>query len=405
MEFSINPMHRILSEEESVRNLFAKETRLEDLPAIPKFYAGREIFITGGSGFMGKVLIEKLLRSCPDIARIFVLIRSRKGKSPDERLKVITDLPLFGPIRQVMPSVLNKLTAIDGDITELELGLSNEDVERMKNVSIVFHSAASVRFDDPLKYAVFMNTRGTHELFKFVEKLENVAAVLHVSTTYSNPDRYIVEEEIYPPVADWRKTIEICEKHDEDELNSLTGLYTNFMPNTYTFTKNLAEHVVNDFKDKLPLTLFRPSIVISSMIEPFPGWVDNFNGPVGLLVGSGIGITRTMYCNPDNLTDFTPVDVCIKAMIIAAWKRAHEPRGVLPVYNCASSNLVTITMGQVTDIGKSIAASTPLDQMLWTPGGRTTLNRPMNYIKTIFLQLLPALLVDLMLRIKGERTL
>lgn len=54
--------------------------------------------------------------------------------------------------------------------------------------------------------------------------------------------------------------------------------------------------------------------------------MDNFNGPVGMLIGSGLGITRTMYCNPDNVADFTPVDVCIKAMIVGAWKRAHEPR-------------------------------------------------------------------------------
>lgn len=62
-----------------------------------------------------------------------------------------------------------------------------------------------------------------------------------------------------------------------------------FMPNTYTFTKNLGEQIVNDYKSKIPLVLYRPSIVISSMKDPIPGWLDNFNGPVGLLVGCGIG--------------------------------------------------------------------------------------------------------------------
>jgi alcohol-forming fatty acyl-CoA reductase len=112
-----------------------------------------------------------------------------------------------------------------------------------------------------------------------------------------------------------------------------------------------------------------------------------------------------MYCNPDNFADFTPVDVCIKAMIIAAWKRAHEPQGTLPVINCASSNIVSIRIGQVTDIGKSLSAMTPFDQMLWTPGGCTTLNRPVNYLKTIFYQLLPALLIDMVFRMKGQRPL
>lgn len=42
-----------------------------------------------------------------------------------------------------------------------------------------------------------------------------------------------------------------------------------------------------------------------------------------MLAGSGVGIVRTMLCDPNNRADFTPVDVCIKALIIAAWKRAY----------------------------------------------------------------------------------
>lgn len=56
---------------------------------IPAFYAGRSIFITGATGFLGKVLIEKLLRSCPDVVEIFVLIRPKKGLSVNDRLKKI----------------------------------------------------------------------------------------------------------------------------------------------------------------------------------------------------------------------------------------------------------------------------------------------------------------------------
>lgn len=61
---------------------------------IPEFFADRHLFITGASGFMGKVLIEKLLRSCPGIEKIYVLIRQKKGKTGEERLKEITDLPV-----------------------------------------------------------------------------------------------------------------------------------------------------------------------------------------------------------------------------------------------------------------------------------------------------------------------
>lgn len=300
----------------------------KNVPSIPEFYAGQKIFVTGGSGFMGKVLIEKLLRSCPDIKTIYVLLRPKKGKSIEERLEAITNLPLFSLLKRSNATVLDRLVPISGDVCEVKLGISESDITRMKDVSIVFHSAASVRFDDTLKYAVFMNTRGTREVMEFAKGLNSIKVVMHVSTTYSHPELKYVGERVHKPYVDWAKTIKICESLDENELNIITQKYTKFMPNTYTFTKALAEQVVDDYKNDLPLVMFRPSIVISSMKEPFPGWIDNFNGPVGLLVGSGLGIMRTMYCDPDNIADFTPVDTCIKAMIIAAWKRAYEPRYV-----------------------------------------------------------------------------
>ena len=74
-----------------------------------------------------------------------------------------------------------------------------------------------------------------------------------------------------------------------ETLDILTPKYLNQFPNTYTFTKSMAEQVVNDYKHKVPLVIFRPSIVIAAMREPVPGWVDNFNGPVGLLVGCAVG--------------------------------------------------------------------------------------------------------------------
>lgn len=67
---------------------------IDPVKSIPIFYAGQSIFLTGATGFLGKVYIEKILRSCPDVREIFLLMRSRKGLSPNERLKKMLNSPV-----------------------------------------------------------------------------------------------------------------------------------------------------------------------------------------------------------------------------------------------------------------------------------------------------------------------
>lgn len=62
--------------------------------SIPAFYAGKSVFITGGTGFMGKILVEKLLWSCPDIREIFLLMRPKKGVNINDRIKNMITLPV-----------------------------------------------------------------------------------------------------------------------------------------------------------------------------------------------------------------------------------------------------------------------------------------------------------------------
>lgn len=78
----------------------------------------------------------------------------------------------------------------------LGLGLSDLDKKLMENVSVIFHSAASVRFDDPLKDAILMNTRGTREMLEFAMTLKNLKVFLHVSTTFCNADYQVIEEKV-----------------------------------------------------------------------------------------------------------------------------------------------------------------------------------------------------------------
>lgn len=61
-------------------------------PSIAEFYAGRNILVTGATGFMGKCLLEKILRSLPDVKRVYVLTRPKKDKSIRDRLEELGKL-------------------------------------------------------------------------------------------------------------------------------------------------------------------------------------------------------------------------------------------------------------------------------------------------------------------------
>ncbi|CAH1642239.1 unnamed protein product [Spodoptera littoralis] len=387
---------------------FLEERDLSEVPTIPEFYMGKTIFITGGSGFIGKVLIEKLLYSCSELDRIYLLMRNKKGVKSEDRLAQLYATPCFDRLKKKRPGVFDsKVFIVSGDVLEPGLGLSQEDRALLVNrVNVIFHVAASVRFDDTLKYAAQMNLRGTMQVMELAKEVRDLTAVVHVSTSYSNTNRDPIEEVLYPPLADWRETLAVCESADEHTMKVLTPKYLGELPNTYTFTKQLAEHVVAEYKGQLPIVIVRPSIVISSVEEPMPGWIENFNGPVGIFVACGKGIMRTIHTKPDIICDFIPVDICAKNIIAGSWIRGTkplEPTDDIEIYNCCSGNLNNMLMGDLVDMSKHVSKEIPLDDMLWHTGGTITTNPVYHYIKVLIQHLLPAILVDTLLWLIGKK--
>lgn len=90
-------------------------------------------------------------------------------------------------------------------------------------------------------------------------------------------------------------------------------------PNTYAYTKALGEAVVVEAMKDIPVVIFRPSIVVPTWREPISGWTDNINGPVGLLIGAGKGVIRSMYCNSTGYGDYLPVDFGVSAICVGTW--------------------------------------------------------------------------------------
>lgn len=168
------------------------------MDTIKGFYAISTILITGGTGFLGKVLIEKLLRSCQDIQNIFIIIRPKKEVSPEQRLVDLLKDKIFNRIRSECPDVLSKLRVFSGDMTIPKLGLSASDEQvLLEQVSIVFHLAATVKFDEDLKAAAHQNTLGTVKVLDLCSRMKHLKSVVHVSTAYTNPSLKVVEEKVY----------------------------------------------------------------------------------------------------------------------------------------------------------------------------------------------------------------
>jgi len=66
-------------------------------PAIDRVaecFKGKCIFITGGTGFVGKVLVEKMLRDCSQLDKIYLLVRPKKGKEPSTRVDELFESPV-----------------------------------------------------------------------------------------------------------------------------------------------------------------------------------------------------------------------------------------------------------------------------------------------------------------------
>lgn len=372
--------------------------------SVADFYNGKSVFITGGTGFMGKVLLEKLLRSCPGVSNIYLLIRPKRGQVAQERLQQLLSSPLFDLIRKERPNDLFKVQPIEGDITQPELAISQSDRELLiRSVNVVFHSAATVKFDEKLKLSVTINMLGTQRLVELCRRMPNLEALIHVSTAYCNCDRSEVKEMIYPPPIGPDQIVSLVEALDEDLVDSLTPKIVGNRPNTYTFTKALAECWLKENKGDLPLVIVRPSIVLSSMEGPLKGWVDNWNGPTGIIAAVGKGIFRTMLCEKEKKADLVPVDIVINLMIVSAWRIASVKTKDIPIYNCVTGQRKPITWETFVQLCFSNLRTHPLSQVNWYPDGTVTSSRAYNTINQYLLHFAPAYVMDFVTWLTGGR--
>ncbi|XP_075229450.1 putative fatty acyl-CoA reductase CG5065 isoform X2 [Lycorma delicatula] len=379
---------------------------------VAQFYVGRSILVTGAYGFMGKVLLEKLLYACPDIKNIYIMVRPKRGKSIELRLEEMLKIPLFERLRKENPTALKKIIPLQADLSLEDLGLSEQSLKQLSDVSIIYHVAASLRLDAKLKDSVKMNLEGTYWLLELCKGLKKLEAFVYVSTAFCHCELEVMEERIYKPNVLPADVIRLCQWIDDESLHSITQNLLGVHPNAYTYTKRLAEGLVDSYFPELPIIVARPSIVTPAWKEPMCGWVDNLNGPVGLIVGGGKGVIRTMLCNADYHAEVIPVDVAINGLITIPWKlrgknsiKPFTKFTETPVFNLTQSGTQPITWGEVLEIGKKATYENPFQVMLWYPNGSIRSNRMIHNLCVIFYHWLPAYIIDFLFVIFGKKPL
>jgi len=333
-----------------------------NMSTIVDFYKNKNVLITGATGFLGKVLLWKLCQSCPDIGKIYVLLRSKNNVSAEKRLvQLLKNKPFnFNNKQLQQTSLFDKIVAIESDITSKGLGLSERDRQLLREeVNVVFHCAASVRFDAPLKDNLRDNVLGTIELMALCNESKNLNACVHVSTAYSNCHQKDINEELCPLEMDSEKAVQMIEQMPDEICHKMEHKLLEGRPNTYTYTKALAEHYVAKSEGKYPISIVRPSIVISSSEEPCPGWVDNVNGIGGLGCLAAIGVLRTIDWNYFAKSDMVPVDLVANCCICAAYTSATESPDKLMIFNMTSGNIAPITWGEFFEKLRNEAVDTP----------------------------------------------
>ncbi|XP_049289399.1 fatty acyl-CoA reductase wat-like [Anopheles funestus] len=366
------------------------------------FYAGKYVLLTGGSGFLGKLLIEKLIKC--NVAEILLILRRKKGLSPADRLEqLLGKEPVFVNYAKDPELYLSKIRLIEGDISEVGVGIGNDDLEYIyERTNIIVHAAADVRFDESLKESIQTNVRGTQEMLMIAEKCRNLEIFTYISTAFSHCVLGVIEEKFYEPPLDPTVLIKVAEKEDDsDNFEVLSKKIIKPWPNTYAFTKSLSEEIVRRYKTKLPVAIIRPSIITTTMEDPIPGWTDNLYGFNGVVCGAATGVLRIFHIHMHYKASIVPADTVVNSTLAVTWYSANH-RDEENVFNCTTDdNPVSWheTQLQLEEWKDRI----PFDKSLWITTYNTTRFKLVADILSIFYHLIPAFFFDAALKLRGQK--
>ncbi|XP_073152583.1 probable fatty acyl-CoA reductase 4 [Henckelia pumila] len=321
-----------------------------------KYFEGKTILITGVTGFLAKVFLEKLLRVQPKIKKVFLIIRAKNEESLVERLNdEVFGMHLFQVLRGNFDDlndfnfhVLAKIIPILGDTSQENLGIADSELrnEMCQEIDIIIHSAGTIKFDERYDVALGINTFGVLHILNFARKCPKLEGLLHVSTAYVHYPRagVILETPFrsgetlegaqvpYLSIDTEKKIVEAKSKELET-LNADSKNATRVMidlgserakqhgwPNAYTFTKAMGEMILNEFKEHVRIIIIRPTMISSTYKEPFPGWNEGLRTFDSILVAYAKGEIEFLFGDPRTIADVIPCDMVVNCMMATVAK-------------------------------------------------------------------------------------
>ncbi|KAK9128285.1 hypothetical protein Syun_017082 [Stephania yunnanensis] len=340
---------------------------------IVRFLKGKCFLITGATGFVAKVLIEKILRTVPDVGKIYVLIKSKSNEAAMERLKTeIINAELFKRLKEVhgksyQSFMLKKLIPVAGNVCESSLGIEASIVDEIANeVDIIVNSAANTTFDERYDIALKINTRGPCHLMNLAKRCKKIKLFLQVSTAYVNGQRqgrilerpFGVGDRIARDIPSVTSTASLPKLDVEFEMKMALDIRQSSQDttiaqrmkelglerarlygwqDTYVFTKAMGEMLIDTMRGEIPVVIIRPSVIESTFGEPFSGWMEGNRMMDPIVLYYGKGQLTGFLVDPKGVLDVVPADMVVNAMLAAMAKHGAAENPGMNVYQIASS--------------------------------------------------------------------
>ncbi|MCL7040788.1 hypothetical protein MKW94_010611 [Papaver nudicaule] len=344
-----------------------------ELNSVVESLENQSILVTGATGYIAKLFVEKLLRVQPNPKQLFLLLRAPNSASAAQRFNnEVSGGEVFRVLRakhglKYDTFISEKVTPIAGDISLQNLGINDATLINniRKDVDFVANFAASTKFDERYDDAILTNTMGAKHVVEFSKKCEKLKLFLHISTAYvwgekaglilENPLRMgetlngtkspeldiEVEMKLVLGRLNELKANQVSPKEEMIAMKEF-GLERARLfgwPNTYVFTKAMGEMIIGESKEHdHKVVILRPPIVSSTLKEPFPGWMEGVRTIDSVILACGKGKLRCFPVNPQTVVDI-PGDMVVNAAIVAMVGHGNQPsnENVRSIYHPGSS--------------------------------------------------------------------